>query len=87
MVISTKTPAKAANDSMKLHPSVGDSVKLTNLTHPMESFMSKVVPARLISKPATHITSLSRGILQLQRPNATVGQTITSDALEVLEKI
>ncbi|KAM3183355.1 hypothetical protein ACTXT7_010502 [Hymenolepis weldensis] len=48
--LSSGTPVEATNDNMNLHPLVRDSVKVTNLTLSMESFMPKVVQARLFSE-------------------------------------
>ncbi|VUZ52209.1 unnamed protein product [Hymenolepis diminuta] len=36
---------------MKLHPLVGDSVKVGNPTHSTESSKPKFVPVRLVSEP------------------------------------
>ncbi|KAM3180691.1 hypothetical protein ACTXT7_015809 [Hymenolepis weldensis] len=38
---------QVANDDIELHPLFRDGVKVTNVTHSKEFFMSKVVPARL----------------------------------------
>ncbi|KAM3175243.1 hypothetical protein ACTXT7_008892 [Hymenolepis weldensis] len=51
MVLSTETPVEAANDNVKLHPSVRDCVKVTNLMHSKESSMPTIVPARFVFEP------------------------------------
>ncbi|VUZ55711.1 unnamed protein product [Hymenolepis diminuta] len=51
MVLPIAFRVQAANDNMKLHPSVRDYVKVTNLTDSMDSSMPKIAPARLVSKP------------------------------------
>ncbi|VUZ39436.1 unnamed protein product [Hymenolepis diminuta] len=38
---------------MRLHKSVRSSLKLTNLTHSIESSIPKVIPARLASEPTS----------------------------------
>lgn len=48
--IFATTPAQAAADDMELHPTFKDSLISANLTHPMEFFIPKVVPARLTSE-------------------------------------
>ncbi|KAM3172230.1 hypothetical protein ACTXT7_014974 [Hymenolepis weldensis] len=50
-MLPTTTPVEAANDDMKLYPSVRDNAKATNFTHSMESFMPKNIPGRLASEP------------------------------------
>ncbi|VUZ57757.1 unnamed protein product [Hymenolepis diminuta] len=42
-----------AGDDMKLHPSIRDSVKVTDLTHTVESSMTEFIPTRLVSGPST----------------------------------
>nr|CDS32861.1 hypothetical protein HmN_000469500 [Hymenolepis microstoma] len=49
-----------ANDVMVLYSSVEDGKKATNLTYSMESFMPKVIPARLASKPPYQSNNQSR---------------------------
>ncbi|KAM3177192.1 hypothetical protein ACTXT7_005003 [Hymenolepis weldensis] len=41
---------EAANDSIKLHPSVTISVKIMDVTYFMEPSMHKIVTARLVCK-------------------------------------
>lgn len=41
---------QATNHHTKLYPLVRDSVKVTSLTHFMESFMLKVAPTRLVAE-------------------------------------
>ncbi|KAM3185608.1 hypothetical protein ACTXT7_006017 [Hymenolepis weldensis] len=55
MVLSTATPVEAANGHMKLHSSVRNSAKVTDLIHSRESSMLKAVPARLVSKPTPSV--------------------------------
>lgn len=53
MVLSIATLIQAANNDMKLHKSVRTSLKLTNLTHSIESSIPKVIPVRLASEPTS----------------------------------
>ncbi|KAM3171847.1 hypothetical protein ACTXT7_015777 [Hymenolepis weldensis] len=46
-----ETSIHAANDEMKVHPSIRDSVNLVNLAHSMESSMPKVVSSRRVTEP------------------------------------
>ncbi|VUZ56722.1 unnamed protein product, partial [Hymenolepis diminuta] len=50
VVFPTATLVQAFYDGMKLHPPARGCVKVTNLTHSMESSMPKVVPALLVTK-------------------------------------
>ncbi|VUZ53751.1 unnamed protein product [Hymenolepis diminuta] len=59
-------------DGMNLHPPVSDSVKVMNLTHSMGSFMSKIVPPRLLSNstsfPKSYLLDhLANQICRLER--------------------
>ncbi|VUZ47099.1 unnamed protein product [Hymenolepis diminuta] len=51
MVLTATSSVQVANDNMKLHPSLRDSVKVANLMHSVESSMPKVILARLAFKP------------------------------------
>ncbi|KAM3184003.1 hypothetical protein ACTXT7_009247 [Hymenolepis weldensis] len=86
---------QAANDDMKLHLSVRDSVKETSLTQ--SRIIPKFDPARLVSDLPCTSNSQSRnrvclinrdlsGRLGLRRPSAIVGPTVTPDASEDLEQ-
>ncbi|KAM3176477.1 hypothetical protein ACTXT7_006437 [Hymenolepis weldensis] len=50
-VLSTTALVQETNDDTKLHLSVRDNVKVTNLMHSMESSMPKVVSALFVSEP------------------------------------
>lgn len=50
--LPTVTLVQVANNDTKSHPSVRNSVKITNLTHSMQSCMPQVVPSRLVSEPS-----------------------------------
>ncbi|VUZ44617.1 unnamed protein product [Hymenolepis diminuta] len=74
---------------MKLHSSDGDDVKVTSLTHSMESSMPKVVPVQLASEPimrkqqsVTKYCLLDYYINQTCRLKGREGVCCTSDSPE-----